>query len=70
MFLNWFYHMFQNWEESVNPNNPLHQIAIYSAIHEMANAITDRGARATIQGATTKSIAATAQNSASSFDLR
>ena len=54
---NWFFHMFPNWEEIVDPNNPLHQIAIQSAIHEMANAISDRTARAAIQGAAKKSIA-------------
>jgi len=58
---NWFFHMFPNWEEIVDPNNPLHQIAVQSAIHAMANAISDRGARAAIQGAASKSIAATAQ---------
>ena len=58
---NWFFHMFPNWEEIVDPNNPLHQIAVHSAIHAMANAISDRSARAAIQGAVTKSIAATAQ---------
>ena len=61
VFQNWFYHMFPNWEEIVDPNNPLHQIAIQSAIHAMANAISDRGARAAIQSAAKKSIAATAQ---------
>jgi hypothetical protein len=55
---NWFFHMFPNWEEIVDPNNPLHQIAIQSAIHDMANAISDRSARAAIQGAAKKSIAA------------
>ncbi len=58
---NWFFHMFPNWEEIVDPNNPLHQIAVQSAIHEMAKAISDRSARATIQSAAKKGIANAAQ---------
>ena len=60
-FQNWFSHMFANWEEMVDPNNPLHQIAIYSAIHEMANAISDRGARDGIQSVARKAISKTAK---------
>ena len=61
VFQNWFFHMFPNWEEIVDPNNPLHQIAIQSAIIAMADAVSDRSARAAIQGAAKKSIAATAK---------
>ncbi|MEP6569967.1 MAG: hypothetical protein ABJC10_09350 [Acidobacteriota bacterium] len=58
------YHLIPNWEEIVDPNNPLHQIGVHSAIHEMANAIADRTARAAIQATTKKAIAGIAAKNA------
>jgi hypothetical protein len=58
---NWFYHMFANYEQMVDPNNPLHQIAIYSAIHQMAKALSDRGAREGIQSVARKAISKAAK---------
>ncbi|MGH9874468.1 MAG: hypothetical protein ACRD9S_18590 [Pyrinomonadaceae bacterium] len=58
------YHLIPNWEEIVDPNNPLHQIGVHSAIHEMANAISDRGARTAIQSAAKKAIASIAAKNA------
>ena len=58
------YHLIPNWEEIVDPNNPLHQIGVHSAIHEMANAIADRAARTAIQTASKQAIAAIAQKAA------
>ena len=55
------YHLIPNLEEIVDPNNPLHQIAVHSAIHEMAKVISDRAVREGIQGITKKSIANIAQ---------
>ena len=60
----WFFQQFPNWEEIVDPNNPLHQIAVQSAIHEMANLISDRAVRDGIQGIARKSIATIAQKNA------
>lgn len=54
------YRLIPNWEEIVDPNNPLHQIGVHSAIHEMANAISDKTARAGIQSASKKAIASIA----------
>jgi hypothetical protein len=51
------YRLIPNFEEEIDPNNPLHQIAVQSAIHEMANSISDRAARAEIQGIAKKAIA-------------
>ena len=56
-----FFHIFPNWEELIDPNNPLHQIAVHGAIHEMANAVSDRAARDGIQKAAKKAIAGIAQ---------
>jgi hypothetical protein len=61
VYQSWFFHMFPNWEEIVDPNNPLHQIAIYSAIHEMAQATSDRAAREAITSAARKAISTAAQ---------
>ena len=51
------YQLIPNLEEVVDPNNPMHQIGLQAAIHEMANSISDRAARAEIQGAAKKAIA-------------
>jgi hypothetical protein len=61
VYQNWFFSMFPNWEEIVDPNNPLHQIAIHSAIHEMAQVTSDRAARQAIQTAARKAIASAAE---------
>ena len=53
----WLYHLIPNLEEMVDPRNPLHQIAVHSAIHEMANSISDRAVRDGIQGTSRKAIA-------------
>jgi len=60
----WFYHQIPNWEEIIDPNNPLHQIAVQSAIHELATLVSDRAVREGIQGIATKSIAALAAKAA------
>ena len=54
-------HAFQNWEEPIDPNNPLHQMSLYLAMHEMAEILPDRAARAQIQSIIKKSIAEIAQ---------
>lgn len=59
-----FFHQFPNWEEIIDPNNPYHQIALHSAIHEMATVISDRAVRDAIQSITNKSIANIAQKNA------
>jgi hypothetical protein len=59
-FQAWLYELIPNLEEKVDPNNPLHQIAVHSAIHEMANAISDKAVRDGIQSNSKKSIAAIA----------
>ncbi len=56
-----FFRLIPNWEEIIDPNNPLHQIHVHSAIHEMANSISDRAARDGVQSAAKKSIASIAQ---------
>jgi hypothetical protein len=53
-----------NLEEIVDPTNPLYQIAVQSAIHEMANLVPDHAVRDGIQGITKKSIASIAQKNA------
>jgi hypothetical protein len=60
----WFFQQFPNWEEIIDPNNPLHQIAVQSAIHEMANLVSDRAVRDGIQSTAKKSIASIAQKNA------
>lgn len=60
----WFFQQFPNWEEIIDPNNPFHQIAVQSAIHEMANLVSDRATRDGIQGIAKKSIANIAQKNA------
>ena len=60
----WLYQLIPNLEEMVDPSNPLHQIAVHSAIHEMANSISDRTVRAGIQGTAKKAIANIAQKNA------
>ena len=60
---NLFYQLVPNYEEVVDPTNPYHQIAVHTAIHELAKVITDRSARETIQGITSKSIATIATKS-------
>ena len=60
----WLYQLIPNLEEVVDPNNPMHQIGLQAAIHEMANSISDRGARAEIQGAAKKAIANIANKNA------
>jgi len=60
----WFFQQIPNWEEIIDPNNPLHQIAVHSAIHEMATAISDRAVRDGIQSTAKKSIANIAQKNA------
>ena len=57
----WLYQLIPNLEEMVDPNNPLHQIAVHSAIHEMAKVISDRAVREGIQSVTKKSIVNIAQ---------
>ena len=57
----WFYQQIPNWEEIIDPNNPLHQIAVHSAIHEMAGVLSDKAVRDGIQGTAKKSIAGIAQ---------
>ena len=58
------YTLIPNVEEWVDPNNPMHQIGLQAAIHEMANSISDKGARAEIQGASKKAIANIANRNA------
>jgi hypothetical protein len=58
------FHLIPNWEAIVDPNNPLHQIGLHSAIHEMANAVADRAAKTAIQGAAKKAIATIAAKNA------
>ena len=58
------YHLIPNWEEIVDPNNPLHQIGVHAAIHEMASAISDRATRASIQATAKKAIASIAAKTA------
>lgn len=53
----WLYQLIPNLEELIDPNNPLHQIAVHSAIHELANSISDRAVRDGIQGTAKKAIA-------------
>ena len=60
----WLYHLIPNLEEVIDPNNPMHQIAVQSSIHEMANLISDRAAREGIQGIAKKSIATIAARNA------
>jgi len=60
----WFFAHIPNWEEIVDPNNPLHQIGVQSAIHEMANLVSDRAVRTAIQGTVKKSIAEIAAKNA------
>ena len=57
----WLYARIPNLEEIIDPNNPLHQIAVQTAIYEMANLVADRTARAEIQGIAKKAIGANAQ---------
>jgi hypothetical protein len=59
-----FFRIFPNWEEEVDPNNPLHQIAVASGIHEMAKLVSDRATRDEIQGIAKKFIANTAAKNA------
>ena len=54
---NLFYQLIPNYEEIVDPTNPYHQIAVHTAIHELAKVITDRPVREAIQGMNNKSIA-------------
>ncbi len=63
-FQAWLYQLIPNLEEIIDPNNPLHQIAVHSAIHEMATAISDRAVRDGIQSTAKKSIANIAQKNA------
>ena len=58
------YQLIPNYEEMIDPTNPLHQIGVHSVIHELANAIADRTARTAIQGAAKKSIATIAAKNA------
>lgn len=60
----WLYHLIPNLEEIVDPRNPHHQIAMHSAIHEMAAQITDKSVRDGIQGLANKGIANIASKSA------
>jgi len=53
----WFFSQIPNWEEIIDPNNPLHQIGVQSAIHELAGLVSDRAVRDSIQGPIKKSIA-------------
>jgi hypothetical protein len=53
----WLYQLIPNIEEMIDPNNPLHQISVHTAIHEMANSISDRAVRADIQTNAKKNIA-------------
>ena len=57
----WFFAHIPNWEEIIDPNNPLHQIGVQSAIHELANLVADRAVRDSVQGTVKKSIANIAQ---------
>jgi hypothetical protein len=57
----WLYHLIPNLEEVVDPSNPHHQIAVQSAIHEMAKLISDRAVRDGIQSTANKGIAVIAQ---------
>ena len=54
-------HFIPNWEEPIDPNNPLHQMSLYLAMHEMAEILPDRAVRAQIQSITKKSVAEIAQ---------
>ena len=60
MYQAWLYQLIPNLEETIDPNNPLHQIGVHSAIHEMASAISDRAVRDGIQSNARKSIASIA----------
>jgi hypothetical protein len=57
MWQAWLYQLIPNIEENVDPNNPLHQIAVHSAIHELATSISDRAVRDGIQTTARKNIA-------------
>lgn len=60
MYQAWLYQLIPNLEDTIDPNNPLHQIAVHSAIHEMATAISDKAVRDGIQSNSKKSIASIA----------
>ena len=55
------YALIPNFEEDVDPGNPLHQIAVQSAILQISEFVGDRAAREAIQSVAKKSIAANAQ---------
>ena len=54
-------HFIPNWEEIVDPNNPLHQMSLLAGIHEIAGALPDRALRSQLQSITKKAIAEVAQ---------
>lgn len=51
------YQLIPNLEETIDPNNPMHQIGLHASIHEMANSVSDRASRAEIQGIAKRAIA-------------
>lgn len=55
------YSLIPNFEEEVDPGNPVHQIAVQSAILQLADLVGDKAAREGIQSIAKKSIAANAQ---------
>jgi hypothetical protein len=58
------YRLIPNFEEEIDPNNPMHQIAVQTVIHEMAGLVSDRATRDGIQGFAKKGIANMASKTA------
>ena len=54
-------HFVPNWEEIIDPRNPVHRLSLLLGIKEMTELLPDRAVRTQLQNITKKAISDTAQ---------